>query len=220
MTGRRTISALAARFRRAEDGATLVEFGLALALLLLIFFGLIDFGRLAFHYVAAEKAVQTAARIAAVRPPACTGVPEINTRGPVPSGTLPSPYGTFCSAGVCADPGVVSCAATAGDPTSEEVWAAMNAGLPNDATMANIQFRYAFDQALGFLGGPYVPVVTVELQDVEFTFVTPLGQLAALAIGGANATTDALAGGADQRIDFPALSATVPGEDLALGSSG
>lgn len=221
MTRRSIISAARAhvrRFRHAQDGATLVEFGIALSLLLLIFFGLIDFGRMAFHYVTAEKMVQVAARIAAVRPPACSDVPAIYTRGTVPADTLAPPYGTTCDSQgwICSNPGTISCTASADDPTSEEVWAYLRVALPADATMSNIVFRYAFDPALGFLGGPYVPIVTVELQDLTFDFATPLSSLAAMAVGGATQTTNALGG----TITFPTLSASVPGEDLAVGTSG
>lgn len=215
MTGRARISLRA--FGRDETGATLVEYGLALALLLLIAFGIIDFGRLAFHVIAAEKAVQSAARIAAVRPPACAGLPALHQRGTFSSGAVPPRYGTSCGAaeGICANPGAVTCTASAANATAAEVWTFLSVTLPNDATIANVAFRYDHDPDLGFLGGPYVPVVTVQLQNLDFTFVSPLSQLAALAIGGATAQTNALGG----TIAFPALSASLPGEDLAHGGS-
>ncbi|GKY88615.1 TadE/TadG family type IV pilus assembly protein [Sinisalibacter aestuarii] len=215
MTGRGHILR---RFGRDEAGSTLVEYGLALALLLLITFAMIDFGRLAFHYVAAEKAVEAAARIAAVRPPACAGVPTIHRRGPVDEGAVPPRFGTSCGAGagICFDPGAITCTAVAGNPTADEVWAVIRGTLPTDATISNVAFRYDYDAKLGFLGGPYVPVVTVQLQALDFTFVSPLSQLAALAVGGATDETDALGG----TVPFPALSASLPGEDLAQGGSG
>ena len=103
-----------------------------------------------------------------------------------------------------------------GEPTSEEVWTFLQVALPNDATMQNIVFSYEFDPNLGFLGGPYVPMVTVELNGLSFEFVSPLGELTALAIGQSSDQTEQLGG----TIPFPALSATLPGEDLALGTSG
>lgn len=221
MSARRYSTGLAVRTRgfvRDEAGATLVEFGLVLALLLLIAFGIIDFGRLAFHYVAAEKAVEAAARVAAVRPPACSGVALINQRGAVADGVTPPRFGSSCGAadGICLDPGNVSCTASASDATATEVWSVVSGTLPNDATIENVLFRYDFDPDLGFLGGPYVPVVTVELQNLNFTFVSPLSQLAALAVGGATAQTQGLGG----TIAFPNLSASLPGEDLAQGDNG
>lgn len=217
MSGRRSPALAAAlrRFLRDERGSTLVEFGLSIVLMLLLFLGILDFGRMAFHYVTAEKMVQHAARIAAVRPAACPMVPQIHTRG---TATTALRYGSSCSAGagVCADPGVISCSAQPADPTSEEVWAFLQVALPNDATMENVVFRYAFDPELGFLGGPYVPLVTVELTGLDFEFVSPLGALAALAIGQSTDQTEQMGG----TIPFPALSATLPGEDLAAGTSG
>ena len=58
---------------RDESGTTLVELAIVLPVFLLLFLGLIDFGRLGQEYVMAEKAMQLAARTAVVRPAACAG---------------------------------------------------------------------------------------------------------------------------------------------------
>lgn len=201
-------------FLRNERGATLVELAVVLPIFLLIFFGLIDFGRMAFHYVAAEKSMQVAARVAAVRPPACAGVPEFIGRGSS-SVTPPPKYGTSCSAGanICDDPGVVQCAGDAANATAAEIWSIVRGALPNDAEISNLSFTYASDGNLGFLGGPYTPVLTVEIQQLEFSFVSPLADLVAL--------TGALApSGLEQTRAFPGLSVSLPAEDLAQGNSG
>ena len=200
---------------RDESGATLVEFAIVISIFLLLFFGLIDFGRLAFHYVNAEKAMQIAARVAAVRPPACAGVPNTHTRGTVPFGELPPDYGTSCSAGatVCTNAGEISCSGVATNATANEIWGLINGGFPNNATIANIRFRYSYDNNLGFLGGPYVPVVTAEIQNLNFRFLSPLGALVGLAGGTADPGL-----GAD--IVFPSMSVSLPAEDLALGNDG
>jgi len=202
-------------FSQDEKGATLVEFAVVLSIFLLLFFGLIDFGRLGFHYVNAEKAMQVAARVSAVRPPACPGVPLINARGPTPGGTLPPDFGTSCRAGgnICANVGTISCSGSAANPTANEIWGLIAGALPNDAAVGNLKFSYTYDNNLGFLGGPYVPVVTVELQNLDFKFVSPLGTLAGLA--GATASPSL---GAD--IPFPPMSVSLPAEDLALGENG
>ena len=89
----------------------------------------------------------------------------------------------------------------------------MQGALPVSADISNLSFSYAYDSNLGFLGGPYVPVVTVGLQNVDFEFLTPLGGLVALT----GATADpALAA----TVPFPPMSVSLPGEDLALGSNG
>lgn len=205
----------AASLRKDSAGSTLVEFGLVLAIFLLIFFGLIDFGRLAFHYVAAERAVHVAARVAAVRPAACAGVPQFNARGTTAPNTTPARFGTNCSAsaGVCFNPGVVTCTGAASNTTAAEIWALLNGALPNEATIANLRFSYAYDNNLGFLGGPYVPIVTVELQNLFFEFVSPLGELVSLAGGTPQP-------GLGAAIAFPTMSVSLPAEDLATGTSG
>lgn len=207
------------RFRDTEDGTALVELAILLPLFLLLFFGLIDFGRMGAEYVMADKAMQRAARIAAVRPPACPGVPTINARGAVAPGNVPPRFGTQCSAGasVCASPAAAICTGNAADPTVAEIWAAIGPMMPVNATPAHLRFRYEYDSEMGFLGGPYVPIVTVEIvsggpSGLNFQFATPLGGLATLA----GATGTPLA----STLPFPAMSTSLPAEDLALGTSG
>lgn len=203
------LSARIARLGRRDDGATLVEFALAVPLFLLIFFGLIDFGRLAFHWVTAERALYTAARVAAVRPPICAGVPTQHQQG-----ASAARFGTMCSAGAgtCVNPGNFTCAAGA-DPTSVEIWGLVRGSLPLNATSANLQFTYSFDQNLGFVGGPYVPMITVQLTNLNFQFFTPLSGLVSL-VGG---TPPA---GLGAQIPMTNLSVSLPGEDLDLGTLG
>ncbi len=203
------------RFPRDDSGTTLVEFAFVISLFLLIFFGLIDFGRMMFHFVNAERAMHVAARVAVVRPAACFGVPDSNLRGAVPFGTTPPRFGTLCSAGatVCVNPGTLSCDGNLLSETATEIWNIVQGTLPNDATIANLLFTYSFDSNLGFLGGPYIPVVTVELQNLDFKFVSPLAALVALSGGVAPA-------GLGANIPFPSMSTSLPGEDLAMGTEG
>jgi Flp pilus assembly protein TadG len=201
-------------FWQDEEGSTLVEFSIVISLFLLILFGLVDFGRLAYHLVTSERAMQAAARLAAVRPAACAGVPATLVRAALaPDNTA---YGTSCNAGgpVCADPGPVTCAGSSANATAVEIWNLVQPTLPPGATIANLRFSYAFDPNLGFLGGPYVPVVTVELDDVGFDFVTPLTSLAQVA----GATPGG--GSWDAGLVLPAQSVSIPGEDLAQGEGG
>lgn len=202
------------RFRQEQDGATLVELAIVIPLFLFLFMGLIDFGRMAFHYVVAERAMNVAARVAVVRPPACPGVPEIHRRDPSASGTLPA-FGTSCRAGpdICLDAGTVTCDGSAANATANEIWALVRGAMPPGAAISALSFSYSYDSNLGFLGGPYVPVVTVELQNQTFEFVSPLGRLAALAGASGTSTLGA-------SVPFPPMSVSLPGEDLALGQSG
>lgn len=199
-------------FVRAEDGAMLVEYVFALMFFLLLLFAVIDFARLSFHNVAANRAMHVAARVAAVRPPACAGVPTVNTRGPLAQNEVAPRFGTRCNAGsnICSNPGVVTCAGSVGNATSAEIWALVSGTLPNGSTPANLKYSYSYDSDLGFLGGPFTPLVTVELQNVTFQFVSPLAALVTLAGGAANANPGST-------ISLASMSVTMPGEDLAQG---
>ncbi|MEO0917186.1 MAG: TadE/TadG family type IV pilus assembly protein [Pseudomonadota bacterium] len=233
-----TATRLIKRFRRAEDGASLIEYSIVIVLFLLIFFALLDFGRLGFNWVMTEKAMQRAARIAVTREPVCPGVPELHERGTNDAFS----YGALCreDTGICANAGLQACvlsatpincdAATAS--TADEIWCIINPILPSNATPQNIRVSYSFDQNLGFLGGPYTPMVEVAvvtqddvpvIQDsveLRFDFITPLPGLAAIVGGG---TPDNIAdSGTDGQADipFPDLSVSMPAEDLAQGNNG
>lgn len=218
------------RLRGSEDGSTVVELGFVLPLFLLIFLGIVDIGRLAFHYVAAEKAVQVAARIAAVRAAVCGNLPSTNGRGSYSDPSGPR-YGTNCSfaSGVCLDPEIAPCtgASAAGAEalaTVNEIWEKVQFAVPNDPTAifttSNLTFAYDFEPGMNFLGGPFVPVVTVTIEELPFRFVSPLGALAGLAAGGATTETEALSGITTGFKIFSDFSASLPGEDLARGTNG
>lgn len=216
MTGARGPWQQMRRMARDEAGTTLVEFAVVLPIFLLLLFALIDFGRMGGQYVMAGKATQLAARLAVVRPPACTGVRETYTLGSVPVGTATPKYGTNCksAAYVCEVPATVTCggADLSATATAAEIWAEVEGLMPNNATVANLQFSYAHTADFGFLGGPYVPMVTVQIVGLDFEFVSPLGALAEL--GGAidpNLPTT---------LPFPQMSVSLPAEDLAQGNNG
>ena len=196
------------RFVGADDGAMLVEFAILMPLMLLLTFGLIDFGRLGFSYVMAQKATEMAVRDAVVRAPLCGTLPETNARGSL-SGTVSGlRFGASCSAGtdLCKSFVAVSCTAE----NATDFWARIAPLMPTNATPANLTVTYDFDPALGFLGGPVTPYVTVAITDLDFEFVTPLGALARLVTGGD-------AGMLGQDIAFPSMSASLPAEALLVG---
>jgi hypothetical protein len=217
-------------FARDESGATLVEFALVLALFLLLFFSLIFFGIATYTYVTAEKAVQIAARIAIVRPPVCAGVPAVNNV----RGAVFHEFGTRCSvSGACGSHNSVQCrasdaaAGTPGAATVTEIWAAIAPLLPNGAMPVHLRFSYDYPAApykpIGFLGGPYTPIVTVELvpvggsgpeDDLKFLAANPLSVLRGLGRLASGSDED---DAANADIDFPTISVSLPGEDLAQG---
>ena len=198
------------RFGRDENGATIVEFAVVLCIFFLMFFGLIDFARLGFSNVMAEKATETAVRMAVVRPAACPDVPQVTQRSLL-IGTVAMTYpnGSRCAAlpGLCADPGTVSCKGSLDNPTVADIWRQVQPLLPVNARPENLEISYRFDAGLNRVGAPYVPIVTVELASLQFDFITPLGALAAAAGSDAH-------GDLGNSFVFPSMSASLPAEDL------
>ena len=194
-----------------ESGASLVEFALVITLFLFLLLAIIDFGRIGHAWVGANKATQLAARVAAVRPPACPGLPLLNLRGN--SGSPPA-FGALCRAGsgVCANPGIITCPGSAANATALEIFTAVRPLIPAQTTIGQMRYSYTFDPNLGFLGGPYVPMVTVEFTSVNFTFISQLGVFFP-ALTGQNSTLGT-------PISLPGMSVSLPAEDLALGTAG
>lgn len=203
-----------------EEGATLTELAIVIPTLLLLVMGATEFGRFGYNEVLAQKATDVAVRTAAVRPAVCAGVPEAYAPG-----TAASPrFGTLCRAdtagAICADvpqSTMPTCSLASPDATStdaqnsaNEIWATIAPMLPRDATPANVRITYTHDANIGFLGGPYTPIITVELVDIPFQTVTPLGALAAIATAGAG-------GGVSDTFTFPTMTASLPAEDLGQG---
>ncbi|MGR3662188.1 MAG: TadE/TadG family type IV pilus assembly protein [Paracoccaceae bacterium] len=198
---------------RSEAGAVSVEFAIVIALFFFVFLVLFDFGRIAFSQVMAEKATHLAARTAIVRAPVCTGVPNIHSRGT--EITNPS-FGTSCSAtgysGQICIQLTVSCDGSASNATALEIWDRVSALLPPNAQIEDFTYSYVSKNELGFLGGPFTPMVTVELDLGDYTFISPLGALSTIA----GAISPALG----NSFDYPVFSVSLPAEDLALGNDG
>ncbi|MEQ9038190.1 MAG: pilus assembly protein [Silicimonas sp.] len=241
MIGSRFINA-ARRHLREETGASLIEYTVVISLFLLVFFAILDFGRLGFNWVMTEKAMQRAARIATVRPPVCTGVPVTHA---LLSGTTDR-IGTLCRTGsACANGGVQQCVlgnvntfdCTAVTNTAGEIWCTLEPILPSNATPRHIWVSYTYDPQLGFAGGPYTPMIEVGIatadndnssgaatnpinfaQELRFEFLTPIPGMAALAGGGAMGNLPS--GGGLPSIPFPDMSVSLPGEDLNTGTNG
>lgn len=217
-------------FAGGDRGAALVELAVVVPLFLLVFLGIIDFGRLGYDVVTAEKAMQQAARIAIVRTPACAGVagvpvvPNTTGRDPANSDPIPPRFGTACNAGatICAPVAEASCTLAqgiaAGNATAIEIWSRIDDIVPANATAANVRITYtdstvlgSTNLRLGFLGGPYVPIVTAQVQGLTFNFVTPIAGFVRM-MGGTSTFA--------RSVQFPALSVSLPAEDLAPGENG
>ncbi|MHA6325844.1 TadE/TadG family type IV pilus assembly protein [Roseivivax sp. CAU 1753] len=205
----RTAHTYLRRFARREDGAFLIEFAVVVPILLFLLFGLIDFARLGLANVIADKATERAVRMATVRPAACPNVPALVNRGLVGQLSLDLRNGTACTArtGLCQDHGTVSCTGTLDNPTAAEIWAQVSPMMPTGAAPENLRFSYSFDESLNRVGTPYAPIVTVEIVDLTFDFISPLGALADFAAGTSGSTLG-------QSFTFAGMSASLPSEDL------
>jgi hypothetical protein len=194
-----------------ERGGPLAEFALVIGFLFMVGIFVFEITRFFTQLAMAEYATHQAARRAVVRPPVCAGVPEVNQRDPG-AGNPVARFGTLCSAGgQCVTPATAICTGVAGNAVVDEIFGLVRPLLPNGATPANLEFTYE-PSVLGFLGGPYVPIVSVSLTDLEHDFIMPLGAFFTPWSGGA--------GGGNRNVPLPPLTATMPGEDLNLGTGG
>lgn len=208
--------------RVKEDGTTLVELAICVAVFLLLFFACLDLGRLSYAYAMAEKATSMAVRMAATLPPACANVPQANladTRNTARFGSLCTATGAVCR-GETAAP--ISCSGSATNDTATWIFAEIQPLLTGTQdlngqapTVANLVFRYTFDDKMNFLGGPYVPTVTVEVQNLRFNFVSPVNGLIRFARNGTTGPT-----GTPAPMTVPPMSVSLPGEDLNRGEAG
>jgi hypothetical protein len=204
-----TMQNLAKLLLRDERGGPLAEFALVIGLLFVIAIFAFEISRFYMRAAMTEYATHLAVRVAAVRPAICPGVPDTNER----AGGSTARFGTMCSdpSSPCAAAATQTCAGVGGTPVTDEIFGIIQPLLPDNATPANLQFSYAAS-GLGFLGGPYVPMVSVSLQNLQHDFILPLGQLFAPWGGGA--------GGGAGSVALGPLTATLPGEDLNIGTGG
>lgn len=200
-------------FWRQERGGALVELGLVVPLFLVLVFGILEFGRLYWSTTMSQKAMQKAARMATVGPPLCGAMPS--THGLAGTAPADTRFGALCrSGGICSTPSLPApCQLNTATGYGGRIWNEIEMLLPPGATAANVQITYSHDSRLGFLGGPYTPVVTAELVNLTFDFILPLGPLVALA-----ASDPAIATTSPNSITLPAMSTSVPAEDLAAGA--
>jgi Flp pilus assembly protein TadG len=198
------------QFHADDSGATLVEFAIVICIFVFLLFGVIDFARLSYSVVMAGNATELGVRLASTRAPLCkTALTQIVARQSLTS-KLSYPDGSRCaaSANLCAVPPTLSCSGSAISTNGgQQIWARLAPLMPSGATLANLKITYSYDAAANRVGTRYAPLVTVEITNLDFDFISPLGALAKVA-GAANAS------GLDGPQKFPALSASLPSEDL------
>ncbi|WP_309089124.1 pilus assembly protein [Phenylobacterium sp.] len=183
------------RLLRDDTAATLVESTLVFPLVLVLTFGLLEFGNALWRWNAAEKATAIAARYIATRGPLLTGVPDCF----VPTSAT---AGTSCSEVAGATSWSTSCGAGGGGDCEGDVVAAALARAQAFAPFIEANnFRVDVRGSdLGFVGrGDPVPLITVRLQGLTFDFVV----------------LDALAGVTS--MPMPGFDATIVGEDQDEG---
>lgn len=184
---------LIAIFRRNRAGTVLIEHTLVFMLMMVLTFGLIEFGLVLYQYNAAETATSMGARYVATRGPV---VANLNDCGV----TTSAGAGTRCSDVSGSTNWTVTCnAASPGADCQASVLNALVAEMqrfaPNvEAQNVQVVLRGA---GLGFVGrGAPVPMVTVRLTGMTYEFIA----------------MDALLGFDD--VTMPGFDATLVGEDL------
>ena len=190
-----------------ERGGPLAEFALVIGLLFVFTIFAFEITRFYMQAAMSEYAAHLAARVAAVRPAICPGVPDLNERAVGSTGR----FGAMCSgaSAPCVAVATQTCNGVAGNPVVDEIFGIVQPLLPSGATPAALQFQYD-PTNLGFLGGPYIPMTTVRLQNLQHQFILPLGELFA-PWGGS---------GGNGSIPLGPMTATMPGEDLNAGTGG
>lgn len=183
------------RFLRNETGATMVEYTLVFTLMMVLTFGLIEFGLAFYQYNAAEKATAIGARFIATRGPVVTGVGDC-----APANTNSASAGAWCSTINGSTGLITTCNANA--PSGNCQAAVLNAlvtrmqGFAPNIQAQNVQVVLR-GAGLGFVGrGAPVPLVTVRLTGMTYDFIA----------------LDDLLGFSP--ITMPAFDATIVGEDL------
>lgn len=163
------------RFIQDETAAAMVETTLVFPLVLILTFGLLEFGFALWQWNAAEKATAMAARYIATRGPLLSGVPDCFVAVPA---TITA--GTSCSAVPGAESWTSSCGAGGTGSCDTGVLAAALEEAQAFAPFVQAEnFRVDLrGTGMGFVGrGAPVPLVTVRLQGMTYDFIALEGLL-------------------------------------------
>jgi len=164
--------------RRDDLGATLVEASLVFPLLLVLTFGLVEFGHAFWRYHAVEKATAVGARFLASR----HGVQGSDaTTNELYAASVPDcfvstsqPLGTTCTQVAGATGWTQTCSGVGGGSCSSSVMSALLTQMKAYApflTAANVAVDFQ-GTGLGFVGrGRPVPLITVRTTGLTFDFV-------------------------------------------------
>jgi hypothetical protein len=198
----------ALRFAADEAGAAMVEMSIVIVLLLTLVLGFVDFGYAFYQWNAANKAVQTGARLAAISDPVV--ISTIISSATTTDSTLvgvqmaPGSYSFTCTSTACTGNGTPGFSQAAFDTIFGATIAGGNPARPGmvdifpGLTRAEVRIEY-IATGLGFWTRPggAVPTIRVSIINHPFQFFF-LGGL----LGFANIT-------------MPSMISTVTGEDLS-----
>lgn len=180
------------------SGASLAEFALILPAFLLLIFGVLEVGYLAWQFQQGSIASKRAVRIAATRAVIMPGsIPDCGPSQPetAVAGTRCSDIPDYSVWGICNGDGTGDAACGADIPRIAEEVASFYPAV--DPESIQIEFSGA---GLGFVGmGRPVPLITVRFLNVNYDFVA-LGALADIA-----------------GLEMPDMTASAPGEDIING---
>lgn len=186
---------------RDEMGATLVETAIVFPMVLLLTFGLLEFGYVFWQYHTAEKATAIATRYVATRGPLLAQLTDGSHDCFVANPSAVAP-GTPCSDAAIPAASSITCTGAGGGGCDSTVFAAMVTQMQQIApfiTSANVQVNLA-QSKMGFIGrGAAIPLITVQTTGLAYSFVT-IGGL--LGVG---------------PITMPSFATTLVGEDQKEG---
>lgn len=196
----------------SERGGAAVEFALVFPLLVLLTFGILEFGFILFQMNMMEKATQIGARKAVTSDPVA---PTIATYTASETGIgpgLPLPAGLQLEVS-CTEDGCSGTGAIADPGFSEDAFEAIVAEMKTmypgiEPENVVVTYRHVGLGFVGRPGGSVVPAVTVALRDMTYNFI----MLDALIQFFGPSDMDV----AD--ILYPSFNATLTGEDLSDGA--
>ena len=196
----------------SELGAAGVEFALVFPLLLLLTFGIIEFGLVFYQMNMFEKATQIGVRKAVTWDPVAPTLANYSAAETGVGPGLPLPAGlqleivcdnVGCSGtGAITNPGYSSAAFAAVLGAMQQIYAGIK---PENVV---ITYRHVGLGWVGRPGGSVVPAVTVALRNMEYDFIL-LDAAVTIASAGTTDLND---------IFYPSFSATLTGEDLSDGA--
>ncbi len=151
------------RFGNNTSGATTIEFVIVFLGFITMIFFVIETTLYQFSLASLEKAAQAGVRAAVTSPAVATGVPQRIAK----QSTGVFGYKCTDAAAKCISFGTVSCTGSAcGAAPFARILAHMK-GFNGRIAAENVTVTYS-DVGIGFAGGPTVPMVTVQIDNVPY----------------------------------------------------